>query len=213
LACNVDFIMITLLQRVSNFQWTYQQIGAACSRRTYFQTTKRNYKKTVKGFFITISSFYWSIIEWEDLCVGLTLPPRLIFKAVNAFWISIFMALSTLPDDNFLCDFCRCSLSELLLSPAFFPHMGQTFIVGFLCCHSIETLPCSFWSNTCKIFAKPSFGCARRWTRFSVCHAFDKVYFLHSERFQFITSPAVIILRPRLNKQFNQTLITYTLII
>lgn len=126
-----------------------------------------------------ISSFYWSIIEWDDLWVGLTLPLRLIFKAVNAFWISIVMALSTLPDDSFLCDFCRCSFSELLLSPAFFPQMGQTFIVGFLCCHSNETFPCSFWSNTCKIFAKPSFGCARWWTCFIVCHAFDKVYFLH----------------------------------
>lgn len=128
-------------------------------------------------------------MEWDDLCVGLTLPPRLIFKAVNAFWISIVMALSTLPDDSFLCAFCRCSLSELLLSPAFFPQTGQTFIVGFLCCHSIETFPCSFWSNSCKIFAKPSLGCARRCTRFRACHASNKVYFLHHESFQFKNSP------------------------
>lgn len=126
---------------------------------------------------------YASIVEWDFLGLGLTLPPWLIFKVVNAFWISIVMALSTLPDDSFLCDFWRCSLSELLLSPVFLPQMGQFFIIGFRCCHSIETFPCSFWSRSSKIFAKPSLGWDRRWTRFRAFHASNKVNFLQTKAF------------------------------
>lgn len=130
-----------------------------------------------------------STIELGCLCVGLTLPPpRLIFKAVKAFWISIVMALSTLPDDSFLWDFCRWSLSELLLSPALFPHIGQTFNIGFFCCHSMETFPCSFLSSSCKIFVKPSLGCARRWTRFRVFHASNKVNFLRHNQKRFMAT-------------------------
>lgn len=125
-----------------------------------------------------VSSVY-SVIEW-DWCLGLTLPPLLILRASTTFSISIDMALSTLPDDSFLCDFCKCSFNELLLSPAFFPHIGHTFIVGLRCCHSMETFPCSFLSSSTSIFAKPSFGWARRWTRFRVFHAFCKVKFLEN---------------------------------
>lgn len=118
----------------------------------------------------------------EDcLCFGLTLPPRLILSTLNALCISIVIALSTLPDDNFLCDFCRWSLSELLLIPAFFPQMGHTFIAGFLWCHSIETFPCNFLSRSNRILAKPSFGCARRCTRFKVFHASNRVNFLQKD--------------------------------
>lgn len=89
------------------------------------------------------------------------------------------MALSTLLDDSFLCDFCKWSVSELLLRPAFFPQMGQTFIVGFRFCHSMETLPCSFRSRSNRTFANPSLGWARRWTRLRPFHASNKVKFLH----------------------------------
>lgn len=89
------------------------------------------------------------------------------------------MALSTLLDDSFLCDFWKWSLSELLLRPAFFPQMGQTFIVGFRFCHSMETLPCSFRSRSNRTLANPSLGWARRWTRLRPFHASNKVKFLH----------------------------------
>lgn len=124
---------------------------------------------------------YTSIVEWDG-GLGPTLPPRLIFKASIAFWISMLMALSTLPDDSFLCDFCKCSFNEQLLNPAFFPHIGQTFIMGLRCCHSMETLPCNFRSRSTSILANPSFGWARRWTRFRVFQAFNKVKFLHGEK-------------------------------
>jgi len=132
---------------------------------------------------------YASIVEWDFLGLGLTLPPRLIFKVVNAFWISIVMALSTLPDDSLLCDFWRWSLRELLLSPAFLPQMGQTFIIVFRCCHSIETFPCSFRSSSSKIFAKPSLGWDQRWTRFRALHASNKVNFLRHNSFYFLYCP------------------------
>uniref|UniRef100_A0A0A9DG01 Uncharacterized protein n=1 Tax=Arundo donax TaxID=35708 RepID=A0A0A9DG01_ARUDO len=112
-----------------------------------------------------------------DLCVGLSPPPRPAFIASNAFCISKVIALSTLPDDIFRCAFCRWSFSELLLSPAFLPQMGHTFIVGLLCCHSMEHFPCSFLSRSNKTLAKPSLGCARRCTFFSMFHASMRVRF------------------------------------
>lgn len=119
-------------------------------------------------------------VEWDCLCIELALPPRLIiFNASKALCISIVMALSTLPDDSFLCDFCRWSFSELLLRPAFFPQMGQIFIVGFRCCHSMETFLCSFQSSSTRILANPSLGWARLWTRLRVFHASSKLKFLH----------------------------------
>jgi hypothetical protein len=138
--------MTTPMQQVSNVHinkmgshWTYfhNYVLFTIHRR---KTRKRQHSEPF-GFCTTI---YKLLPFGEVFCVGLILPLRLIFKAVNAFWISIVMALSTLPDDSFLWDFCRCNLSELLLNPAFFPQMGQTFMVGFRCCHSIETFPCSF---------------------------------------------------------------------
>lgn len=125
---------------------------------------------------------YSSMTELDCLCVGLTLPPRLILRALIAFWISIVIALSTLPDDSFLCDFCKWSLSELLLKPAFFPQMGQTFIGGFRWCHSIETFPCSLRSRSRRVLANPSLGCARRCTRFRAFHASNRVKFLHEKK-------------------------------
>ena len=118
------------------------------------------------------------ITDSECFRVGLTLPPGLMFIVVKTFFISRVMALSTLPDDIFLCDFCKCSLRELVLRPAFFPQTGHTFISGFLCCHSIEGSPCSFLSRSKRIFANPSLGWARRWTLFSVFHASKRVKFL-----------------------------------
>lgn len=113
--------------------------------------------------------------DWGCFWVGLILPPLLILRASKVFWISKVMALSTLPEDIFLWDFCKWSLSELLLSPAFFPHMGHTFIVGLLCCHSIEAFPCSLLSKSSRVFAKPSFGCARLCTFFNLFHACNNV--------------------------------------
>ena len=121
---------------------------------------------------------YSSKTEWDRLCVGLTLPPRFILSASKAFCISMVIALSTLPEDSFLCAFCKWSLSELLLKPAFFPQIGQTFIIGFRWCHSIETFPCSFRSRSNRILANPSFGWARRWTRLRAFHASNRVKFL-----------------------------------
>lgn len=122
---------------------------------------------------------YSSVMGGDCLWVGLTLPPRLILSASSAFCISIVMALSTLPDDIFLCAFCKWSFKELLLSPAFFPQIGQTFIIGLRCCHSIETFPCNFWSKSKRIRAKPSLGWALRWARFRAFHACNRVKFLH----------------------------------
>ena len=113
--------------------------------------------------------------------MGLTLPLRVIFSASRAFCISIVIALSTLPDDSFLCDFCKWSLSEPLLRPALSPQMGQTFISGFRLCHSMETFPCSCRSRSNKTFAKPSLGWARRWARLRAFHASSRVNFLHQE--------------------------------
>ncbi|GER30222.1 ATP-dependent helicase/nuclease subunit A [Striga asiatica] len=84
------------------------------------------------------------------------------------------MALSTLPDDSFLCAFCKCSFNELLLRPAFFPQIGHTLIDGLLCCHSIETWPCNFLSNSTSILANPSLGWALRWARFRAFHACNR---------------------------------------
>lgn len=117
-------------------------------------------------------------VTFSALCVGLSPPPRPALIASTAFWISSVMAVSTLPDDIFRCAFCRWSFSELLLSPAFLPQMGHTFIAGLLWCHSMEILPCSFLSRSNKTLAKPSFGCARRCTFFSMFHASRRVNFL-----------------------------------
>jgi hypothetical protein len=118
-----------------------------------------------------------------DFCVGLSpLPPRPAFIISIAFCISMVIALSTLPEDIFRCAFCRWSFSELLLSPTFLPQMGHTFIAGLLWCHSMETLPCSFLSRSNKTLVKPSFGCARRCTFFSMFHASRRVQFLKEWR-------------------------------
>lgn len=163
------------LAKLTYFQTT---ISLTLTKNLYHENKILNECSVIFG-----RAIYPSTIEWDCLCVGLTLPPRLIFKVVNAFWISIVMALSTLPEESFLCDFWRWSLSELLLSPAFLPQMGHIFIIGFRCCHSIETLPCNFWSSSSKIFAKPSLGWDRRWTRFRAFHASNKVNFLQHEHF------------------------------
>ena len=99
-----------------------------------------------------------------DLCAGLSLPLQPALIASIAFCISRVIALSTLPEDIFLCAFCKWSYSELLLRPAFLPQMGHTFIAGLLCCHSMEIFPCSFLSRSSKTLANPSLGCARRCT-------------------------------------------------
>ena len=106
---------------------------------------------------------------------GLRLPPRLIRSDSIDFWISMVMALSTLPAESRLCAFCRWSLSELVLRPTFLLQIGHTFISGRLCCQSIDTLPCSLLSRARRALAKPSFGCARRCTFFSKFQAFARV--------------------------------------
>ena len=117
-----------------------------------------------------------------DLCAGLSLPLQPALIASIAFCISRVIALSTLPEDIFLCAFCKWSFSELLLRPAFLPQMGHTFIAGLLCCHSMEIFPCSFLSRSSKTLANPSLGCARRWTFFSMFHASRRVQFLKKKR-------------------------------
>lgn len=116
-----------------------------------------------------------SMSDWDCWWVELILLQRLTFSTSKAFWISKLMALSTLPEDNLLWDFWRWSLSELLLRPASFPQMGQTFIIGFRCCHSIDAFPCSCMSRSRRVLAKPSFGWARRCTFLSILHASDRV--------------------------------------
>ena len=88
------------------------------------------------------------------------------------------IALSTLPEDIFLCDFCRWSFSELVLSPAFLPQIGHTFIAGLLCCQSMEALPCNLLSRSSKALPNPSLGWARRWTFLSKVQASNRVRFL-----------------------------------
>jgi hypothetical protein len=136
-----------------------------------------------------------------DLCTGLSLPPQPALIASNAFCISRVIALSTLPEDIFLCAFCKWSLSELLLRPAFLPQIGHTFIAGLLCCHSMEIFPCSFLSRSSKILANPSLGCARRCTFFSMFHASRRVQFLKRKRgnYEMMTASRTIKNKERCN--------------
>lgn len=153
------------------FSWTYfysKSIIWTEAKLNMYSMKARQYK-----LIIYTRQYYWGCFWF-----GLTLLPWLIFSAIKAFCISMVIALSTLPDEIFLCDFCKWSLRELLLRPASFPQIGHTFIAGFLCCHSIEAFPCSFRSKSKRIFANPSLGCALRWTLFSLVHASNRVKFL-----------------------------------
>ena len=103
------WIKILVLNKSTNFvdEYVHKWYGYSVYRPFDNDTLQREMEAYLS---------YSSINELDCLCVGLTLPPRHILSALKAFWMSIVMALSTLPDDSFLCAFCKWSLSELLLS-------------------------------------------------------------------------------------------------